>query len=871
MKACFGLVAAIFAFLLAPTGDVLAQQTDLSSDASQVIPRLVASRLESGITLDASLDEPNWQQADVASDFRQSEPVDGEIASQRTEVRVLYGTNAIYVGAVLYDTDPSAIEAALGRRDEYNRADWFLVSIDSYFDKKTAYTFGVNAAGVQYDAIQASGRRSGYGGMGFGRGPGGGGGGRPGPGGDTSWNAIWYSIQRITHEGWIVEMRIPYSMLRFQEAPTQTWGIYFSRRVPRLGEESEWPHIPRTERTNLVARFGELTGLNDVRPKRNIQVTPYTVSQLQRNEDPDRPGDVISKNMFDVGGDLKVGLGPNIMLDATINPDFGQVEADPALLNLTAFETRFQERRPFFLEGMQIFDFDVARASLPYTRRIGAHAPIIGAVKLSGRTERGFSFGLLGATTGDSFDPSRNYGVARVSQQIGQYSRTGGIVTLFDGPVYDDNRRQRSLFAGIDYDMRFLENEFSVEGFAGISNQWETRQNVDTDTGFAGKILFRKRRGAVQGYLGIEGYAERFDINYVGQLRQSNYFAIPFRLSYSLNGGRPVGPFLQATVGESASHQFSSDDGLDLGQQHRFSIEGILRGFQQIGLSVSLSNTFGGYDIYETRGLSPWGRPRELEFMGQFGTDSRRSWQVRPGFSISLQEEGGEEYGVGVNANVNAGSRLMLSCSIEGEFEDNILAWSSNESFKRIDAGWLIGSSSTAPGNMAPEDFVTIENSETLGHILSNVNPYALNLYYVPVFGARDTRSIDVTLRGTLTFTPNLSLQLYSQLFLARGRYAHFEILVERENLAAFDAFPKRDEFAFSNLQSNAVLRWEYRPGSVLFVVWTHNRHADDTLNPLAPWGASPYNSEVGDQISQTFDMIPTNVFLIKLNYTFLN
>ena len=858
--------------LLVYVPDVVGQVRPVDTTSAGEIPQIEAFRVQADIALDGALDEPDWQGAETVSDFRQSEPIDGEKASQNAEVKVLYGANALYVGAILYDEDPDAIEAALGRRDNYNRADWFLVSIDSYFDKKTAYTFGVNAAGVQYDAIQTSGRRGGGGGGGgFSGGRGGGGGSPPGPGGDTSWNAIWYSSQRITQEGWIVEMRIPFSMLRFPEAVTQTWGIYFSRRIPRLGEQSEWPHVPRTERTNLVARFGQLTELNDVKPKRNIQVTPYTLGRLQRNENPDQAGDVIGEQAFDVGGDLKIGLGPNVMLDATINPDFGQVEADPAVLNLTAFETRFQERRPFFLEGMQIFDFDVGPADLPYTRRIGAWAPIIGAVKLSGRTEGGFSFGLLGASTGENFDPTRNYGIARVTQQIGMYSRTGGIFTMYDGPSFQTSGRRRSIAAGIDYDFRFFENEYGFEGFIGTTRRWDTEIEMDSEDGVGGKFLLRKRRGAVQGFFGLEGFSDTYNVNDVGQLRQNNYINIPLRLSYDINGGSPFGPFLRASIGDFASHQLSYSDGLDLGQRHNISAQGTLRTFQQVGVSVSMTNVFGGYDIYETRGQGPWARPKSLGFRGNFGTDSRRNWSFRPGFSISFQENGGEEYGLNLSANVNAGSRLMFSCRIDGEWENQMIAWSSNESFLRSYTGWLIGNTATSPDNLSTDDFTSLNDEGQLDAIVSDISPYSSDRYYIPVFGARDTRSIDVTFRSTITFTPNLSLEVYSQLFLARGRYDQFQLLQNRDELVPFDAFPKRDEFAFSNLQSNVVLRWEYRPGSTLFVVWTHSRHTDDTLNPLAPWGASPYDSRINDQITQTFDIIPTNVFLVKLKYTFLN
>ena len=172
---------------------------------------------------------------------------------------------------------------------------------------------------------------------------------------------------------------------------------------------------------------------------------------------------------------------------------------------------------------------------------------------------------------------------------------------------------------------------------------------------------------------------------------------------------------------------------------------------------------------------------------------------------------------------------------------------------------------------MTDADFEAFDDNGTLDAILSSVDPAEADRYYVSVFGARDTRSADITLRSTFTLTPKLSLQLYSQLFAARGRYDRFQIQQDRDHLADFDAYPKRDEFSFSSLQSNLVLRWEYRPGSSLFVVWTHGRRADDILNPLAPWDISPYDRSLNDQFSNTFNVFPDNVFLIKLNYNFLN
>lgn len=835
--------------------------------AAQEPASLTAYPVEPSISVDARLDEAAWEQAEVASGFRQFEPNEGAPASQRTEVRVLYGANSLYIGAILHDQDPAQIEQALGRRDEFNRADWFLVSIDSDGDRRTAYTFGVNAAGVQFDALRTGAGGGGPGGGG-GRGGGGGGGGLPGM--DASWDAIWYSAVRVTSEGWHVEMRIPYSMLRFSGADAQTWGVHFTRRIPRLGEQSEWPLVPRTARTNLVEQFGVLTGITGIEPRRNVQIRPYALSQLQSRERIDAPGTGSTDGDINIGADVKVGLGSNVTLDATINPDFGQVESDPAVLNLTAFETVLDERRPFFVEGIQIYQFGVGPGRLLYTRRIGAEAPIIGAAKLSGRTGNGLSFGLLGATTGDDFGPERHYGVARLSQQIGAVSSLGGIVTAFDGAAVRGDGRQRSMVGGADWDIRFLNNQYGIEGFSAVTHRQSTQTDRAAETGFAGQLFARKRQGAWKGFVGASVFSDEFNPNDLGQLRQNNFSAFLTNISHDINGGRPFGPFLRASADAFAVQQLSYLGGLDLGQNLNLGSRWMLQSFQQIRLGATFRNLFGGYNLYETRGLGPWAQPFSTEIRGSFQTDERRSWQLEPGLSLTANGDGGRGYGVGLEARGTFGTRLSLSGEAAGRWEDGINAWSSNEVFRRTDDGWMIGTVAGSPNRLGADDYVLFDDAGLLDAILAGVTPLDGNRYFVPVFGSRDTRSLDFNLRSTLTFTPTLALQLYSQLFLARGSYDRFQILQNRDELAPFDAFPKRAEFALSNLQSNAVLRWEYRPGSTLSFVWTHGRRADDRLNPLAPWGSSPYDRRVGEQIDNLFGIFPDNVFLIKFDYTFL-
>lgn len=827
-------------------------------------PSLSAGEVAGDIAIDGRLDEAEWARAEAATGFRQFEPTEGSPASQLTEVRVLYGPGSLYVGARLEDADPDAIEATLGRRDEFNRADWFLVSLDAYLDRRTAYTFGVNAAGVQYDAVQSDGG----GGPGGPGGPGGGGGGPGLPGMDESWDAIWASAVRRTGEGWVAELEIPYNMLRFPRAESQTWGIQFARHIPRLGEQSEWPLVTRADRANKVALFADLTGLRGIEPRRHVQILPYSVARLETQESLAEPGTADGTGELDVGTDLKVGLGPNITLDATINPDFGQVESDPAVLNLTAFETVFEERRPFFVEGSQVYEFRAGPGELLYTRRIGGAAPLIGAAKLTGRTAGGLSFGLLGATAGDDFDPTRHYGVARASQQFGN-SRVGGIVTLFDSPA-EELGRGRSVAGGADWDLRLLDNRYGLEGFAaGTSRSW-TEGGVDPEQGFAGRVWVRKRQGAWQGFAGAEAFSDGFNPNDVGQLRSSNAYVLIGSIDHDINDSRPFGPFQRASAELFGVQRFTYEDGLDQGLELRLDGRGTLRGFQTVELGIEGNNLFAGYDIFETRGAGPWATPRLFVVSGEFGTDERRSWTVNPELAIGMQEGGGRTYELGLRGEWSASDRLSLDANLSGEWEASLLAWSSNETFLRTDTGWLIGLESGQPLGTDPADYAAFDDGDALGTILAGVEPIGPDQYWVPVFGDRDSRALDLTVRSTYTFTPNLSIQLYAQLFTAEGRYDAMRILRTRDALAPFDAFPKRDEFALSSLQSNLVLRWEYRPGSTLYAVWTHGRRQEDVLNPLGPWGPSPYDRSLGDQIGDTFAIFPENVFLLKLSYAFL-
>lgn len=810
---------------------------------------LTASPATGSITIDGVLDESAWAQASVATDFMQYSPDEGAPATQRSDVRILYGQNSLYISAYLYDTDPTEIRRILGRRDEFNQADWFIASIDSYYDRKTAYNFAVSAAGVQADGVYSGSRFGSGGGGGFDF--------------DTSWDAVWRSAVRQVEDGWIVELRIPYSMLRFPHSSVQRWGINFRRVIPRLSEIDDWVLIPRAERrSGVVAQYGTLEGIIDIQPHRNYQITPYTVTSL-RSEEGDIANTAVRSTNLDVGGDVKVGLSTNLTLDATINPDFGQVDADPAELNLTAFETFFRERRPFFTEGVQIFQFELDRGgSLLYTRRIGARAPILGAAKLSGRTGRGTSIGFFGATTGDNFRPDNNYGVGRVQQQIGELSNIGAMSTFFAG------EGRQSWAGGMNWDMRLSDNRYKFDG--QISGTSRT-DDGELERGFALAAGFDRQRSLWNLASGFTMVSGGFNPNDVGRLRQNDYINFFGGTSHQINRGRPFGPFQRASAFLYMGSGYSYRDRLHNGFGFFFNSDWTTKGFHEIELGSRSDYLVGGYDVTETRGLDPRARPWELNVDIGFTTDTRKRWQLNPEFEIGIYGDGGRTYETSLEAEWVAGSRLDLSLEVGVGLEDDVTEWASNEAFTFLNGVWQISESSrTNPGNV--DDWRVMSASGPAQQVFANRSPWNEHGdHYIPVFGLRNTNTADITLRSNITLTPTLSIQFYGQLFAARGGYGKYSLLQDRDTLVPVDEFPKQYDFAYNNFQTNTVLRWEYQPGSTLYLVWSQSRSNSDRLDAFDLMSRSPFDQRTGRQLTDTFEAFPTNVLLLKFSYKFLS
>ena len=417
--------------------------------ANGVPPTITAVRVTHPPDLDGRLDDSVWALAVPVTDLRQSDPDEGHLVSESTEVRVLYDATALYIGVRLFDREPAKIARHLGRRDTFTQSDDFRVLIDSYHDHRTAFRFDVTPLGVKTD-LQF---------------------GDDGNFADQSWDPVWEVATSVDARGWSAEYRIPFSQLRFSRAREQVWGIRFVRTILRKNEFAMWPFIGKTE-SGFVSRFGHLIGLHDIPAPRRLELLPYSVARgtyqtPQNLRDPyDRAHDYFGSG----GMDLKYGVTSNLTLDATLNPDFGQVELDPAFVNLTAFEQFLPEHRPFFVEGADIFGFGggsggfVQFGNAPqffYSRRIG-HAPqgpttspgqfvdypssttILGAAKLTGRSPSGWTVGVLDATTAreqatvldtttgfhahDDVEPTTNYFVGRVKRTLNGGNDTYGLI-----------------------------------------------------------------------------------------------------------------------------------------------------------------------------------------------------------------------------------------------------------------------------------------------------------------------------------------------------------------------------------------------------------------------------------------------------------
>ena len=764
--------------------------------------------------------DSQWQKAPSVLDFTQFDPSEGALPTEQTSVRVLYDDRALYVGVICYDSKPELMVQQLTRRDRSSEAERFTVQIDSYHDHQTAFVFSTNISGVQSDGVLS----------------------QDGAVYDITLDMVWSAKTATYLDGWSAEFEIPFNALRFadQDGKELEWGINFRRYISRKHETDEWVMIPRSEHLQ-ISRWGHLKGITHISPPLHLNISPYlsgTSTFHPANSSWYRPDD----HRILGGLDLKYGITRNFTLDATINPDFGQVEVDQAVLNLTVFETQYPEKRPFFVEGSQLFTFGagVDNTSLPlfFSRRIGKRpsgaftispppggsieknplvTTILGAAKVSGRTDDGLSIGALSAFTdqedavvrdsvGQSSslrtEPRGMYNAVRLKQDFGGDSWIGAIATSVSR-----KNLLPALSGGLDWNVRLSDGAYTVDGFvAGARASGVTTQR----NGLSGRLLLSKI--AAEHWFYTTSYD--FSFHYFNP-NDAGFFAQPHE-----HGG-----YMQLLYRENFAEGVFRRYSAALNPEYRWNWDGILtHAVLNTEFTCDFTNFWFGqliysyahsaYDDVESGIIGTYRRPASHSFRFLVKTDERRDVSVSflgvHTFDAKKRRTGSAQVGL----TLRPASWMELTPLVY------------YERTRMTETGVLRGGSIVSGA----------------GHSL---------------FADRDVDELDIALRGIVTLTKSFSLQFYSQALLARGKYVNYRLLTGPESFSPEPVMSWAYDFNSIIFNANILLRWEYLPGSTLYFVWTQGRF-DDSGN---------YGSWFGQRFKDTFSLPHEDVLLLKLSY----
>ena len=838
------------------------------------VPQAAATRTTLPIRVDGSLNDAAWQQATPVTEFRQLDPQEGQPATERTDVRIVYDDQALYIGARLYDRQP--VRSRLGRRDmDMSASDWLTVILDTNHDHRTAVGFEVNPQGVRRDQTRAGDGSE-----------------------DDSWDPVWEAETTVTDSGWVAEIRIPFSQMRFSGAPVQTWGMQVERQIARNQEFSVWSFTPR-DQPGGIPRFGHLAGLERIPTGKRLEVLPYVVTRAENVERGANPFREDKEYGADAGLDLKYRLTSNFTLDATVNPDFGQVEVDPAVLNLTAFETQFAERRPFFVEGSEIFRFGGDGTNLAfYSRRIGRQPSVIpqvqvrdvpsttrilGAVKLSGRTQGGWSIGVLDAVTRretarfrlpdgvdgrQTAEPLTNFfvGRARRESRAGQ-TAVGGFVGAvnrdLDSEHLNSSLRRSAYTAGVDVFNQWAERNWTLNGFlAGTHVRGDEGAMLATQrlpyhyfqrpdaghlqldsaltslSGFAGALNVNRRFGRhwnVNG--GINTISPGYEVSDLGFQRRAD--RLDLQTGFNYNETRP-GKVLRRYAGFGQVLVEHNYDGQNISNRIFTGANAQFLNYWNAFLNLSTSLA-GTVDDRLTRG----------------GPAARRA-----GFS-------------NLNAGFSSDPRKPVIGQLNGFFQRDDAGGSQVDLF----AGVVLRPAPHWEVSLGPNYGRVHSVAQYLGTVPDPLATETFGARYV--FASLDQTVVGLETRLNYTFTPALSLQVYAQPFIASGDFGApkelarprtFQFRVYGEDVGevvdgriypngrgegALSFAAPQPDFNFRSLRGNAVLRWEWRPGSTMYVAWQQTR------SDFQPFG----DFELGRDTEGVFGAAPDNVFLIKVSY----
>jgi hypothetical protein len=859
-----------------------------------IIPVFAFSQNKSYITkkinpappvIDGKLDDGCWQHVEWGGNFTQFEPYEDTLPSQKTTFALLYDDNNLYVAIKAYDSEPDKINKTLSRRDQ-DDGDWVGIVLDSYEDKLTGFSFSVTAAGSKMDGIFTNDNSE-----------------------DNSWDPIWYVKTTVDAEGWNAEMRIPLSQLRFTKKESYEWGLEIARFVYRKNETSLWKPLHKSS-NKLVSDFGTLEGIHSISPKKDIELFPFALGKLTYSEkEVGNPYATGKDHSMSAGLDGKISVTNDLTLNFTVNPDFGQVEADPSQVNLSAFESFYPEKRPFFIEGRNIFNFrmtsgdgDGSSIGMFYSRRIGRsphfepelndneyaktqdNTTILGAFKLSGKTRKGTSIGILESFTQKEnayvtkegieskypVEPFTNYIVARVEQDIDKGNTVvGGLFTATNRSIDHDNfiTLPAAAYTGGVNMTHYWDNKnyfFTVKGiFSSIYGSKEaitdlqtspthnfqrpdaTHLEVDSSitslTGHGGTLEFGKFGGGHFRILSwITWSSPKLDFNDLGFMQQSDNIQQVAWFGY--NEWQPKHFYNRYNFGGDfyTGWNFAGQNinkGLEMNGNLQFkNYYSIFTGFNLQGNSLS---------AYDLRGGPMLKLPPSFNYRIGFDSDQRKK--------LSMELFMMKRWSQYDNSNM-------------GNIEFSV-------TYKPINTL----SVSLSPGFYVAQDnlqyVTTIEGNEPDNYIM----------------GQLDSKQFSVSARINIGITPDMSIQYYGQPFYFAGDYSKFKTITNPDAADYYDRFHEyanneiqldtenniynvdtdgngtdfsfdNPDFHFLQYRSNLVYRWEYKPGSTIFLVWSQGRTTD---GPEGTFIFSDYSKELRSAPAQ-------NDFLIKISYAII-
>jgi hypothetical protein len=824
-----------------------------------------AIRVPNGaVAVDGALGDVAWRAAPVITDFVQKQPKEGTEPTERTEIRLVYDDGALYVGARMFAKDPSKIQAPVGRRDNISQMEHLIISLDTYRDRRTAYSFAVTASGVRGDWYHPSDDEHTT---------------------DPSFDPVWDARTTRDSLGWAAEFRIPFNQLRFNAVDVQTWGLNFDRWIPSTNEDIFWIPIPSNV-TAWASRMGLLEGITGIQPSRRIELLPYVAGEGRRASNRDRrnPYDNGRNLQSRIGGDVKLGLGPSLTLQATMNPDFGQVEADPSVVNLSAYELFYADKRPFFTEGSQFLSG--GGATYFYSKRIGGpprgallpggdfvDAPsattILGAAKLTGRLARGLRVGALAAatdreeaasyflsdpssgagslTTRTTVQPRADFGVVRVQQEFGASSSTVGFIATGVHRALGEGDRMAAWLprdaasAAADWNLRFNGGEYQLSGDFGVSH-------VAGDT-----IAIRRMQ------MNSARYYQRPDVGYVS--------VDPTRTS--LNGVNTSVTFERANGRHWlwSAYAFTRTPGFDVNDAGAMSradskvLDGILT-YRERTPNAYLQNWSATLESY---GQVDFGNVRNAAFVRSDGIltwknfwyTNLTAWQDLPSQSADLTR-GGPYMGTGY---------YRVGIAEVGNSLASTTHWSGRVYYGRSTLGEktqrFSGTLGIRPGpqwqlSVTPNFLTSRDPRQYVGTVSDARRAETFGSRYQ--FATIDFHEFTLSTRLNYAFSPDLTLEMFVEPYAASGSFSGFGELArprsrhllgygrgeivgdervfaiapgDAARLAADTIRLRAPDFNERSLRTNAVLRWEWRPGSLFYAVW--QRQGSRSLNRYRP------------------------------------